>query len=46
MIAYYVIDRVLTIAWIGRTMELTPAFAVTSLFTGALLVAGVVELAS
>jgi hypothetical protein len=45
MVIYIVIDRLLTVAWIGRQIDITPGFAVTSLLTGALWVWGVLALA-
>jgi hypothetical protein len=44
IVLYYVVDRVGTVAMVGRQIDITPAFAVASLFTGGLLVWGTVAL--
>jgi hypothetical protein len=46
LIAYIVIDRIGTVAMIGRQIDLTPAFAVTSLVTGSLIVWAILSLAA
>lgn len=35
---YIAIDRLLTIAWVGRTVDITRAHAVVSVVTGAFIV--------
>lgn len=45
IVGYIALDRLLTVACIGTTWEITRGLAVLSLITGALLVWGVVSLA-
>ena len=45
LIAYIVLDRIYVVAIVGRTVEITPAYAVTSLVTGALWVWVILALA-
>jgi hypothetical protein len=45
LVAYIVVD-LCAVAWIGRSIEMTPAVAVVSLVSGGLLVWAVVSLAA
>lgn len=38
IVGYLVLDRLMTVAWIGRTIDIDRVFAVTSLITGGLMV--------
>ncbi len=46
LIAYIVIDRILTVAWIGRTIDITHDIAVLSLITGTLIIWAILSLAA
>lgn len=45
IVCYFALDRLATVAMIGRSIEVTRAGAVASLITGTLIVLGVVGLA-
>jgi hypothetical protein len=45
LVGYVALDRILTVAWIGRTWKITHGGAVLALITGALIVWGIVSLA-
>jgi hypothetical protein len=46
VIAYIAADRLLTIAWVGKDFEITPAIAVETTITGCLVIWAVVVLAT
>jgi hypothetical protein len=45
IVAYYVFDRLATVAWVGHRVDITPALAAANLITGALIVWAVLALA-
>jgi hypothetical protein len=38
MACYFIIDRLITIAWVGRKLEITGGFAVLAVITGTFFV--------
>jgi hypothetical protein len=44
LVIYLALDRLMTVASIGRTIDITPAFAVVSLITGGLFIWALVTL--
>lgn len=46
LIAYIVLDRLLTVAFVGHRLEIKPATAVANLITGALCIWAIVALAT
>jgi hypothetical protein len=35
---YIIVDRLFTVGWVGKSIDITPAFAVVSIVTGTFLV--------